>query len=145
MKISGLDCYVLIFYSDEALKLTELTSKLEPAFLAGLRCTQPHIRAKFFKIFDTSMRRKLHDRLLYITSSQNWDAIGPHYWIKQCIEILIATVSTETRIQMSHDSSILPCITSVINSADQAKKKEILSMEKNPALYEKIEIKEVIF
>lgn len=37
-------------YTDEHLKTTELTSKLEPAFLAGLRCTQPNIRAKFFKV-----------------------------------------------------------------------------------------------
>lgn len=37
-------------YTDEQLKLTELTSKLEPAFLAGLRCNQPNIRAKFFKV-----------------------------------------------------------------------------------------------
>jgi transformation/transcription domain-associated protein len=31
-------------YTDEDLKNTELTSKLEPAFLSGLRCVQPHIR-----------------------------------------------------------------------------------------------------
>ena len=37
-------------YTDEQLKQTELTSKLEQAFLAGLRCNQPHIRAKFFKV-----------------------------------------------------------------------------------------------
>lgn len=86
--------FFLKYLSDEQLKQTELTSKLEPAFLSGLRCTQPHIRAKFFKVFDCSMRRRLHDRLLYITCSQNWDAIGPHYWIKQCIELLIATVSS---------------------------------------------------
>lgn len=78
-------------FSDKDLKTTELTSKLEPAFLAGLRCTQPHIRAKFFKIFDESMPKRIHDRLLYIVCTQNWDAIGPHYWIKQCIELLLVT------------------------------------------------------
>ncbi|KAH8009839.1 hypothetical protein HPB51_020187 [Rhipicephalus microplus] len=36
-------------YRDETLKGTELTSKLEPAFMAGLRCVQPTIRAKFFE------------------------------------------------------------------------------------------------
>lgn len=87
---------IIVFYNifsfrDEHLKSTELTSKLEPAFLSGLRCTQPHIRAKFFEVFDGSMRRRLHDRLLYIICSQNWEAIGPHYWIKQCIELLIVT------------------------------------------------------
>lgn len=37
-------------YRDEMLRNTELTAKLEPAFLAGLRCTQPPIRAKFFQV-----------------------------------------------------------------------------------------------
>lgn len=31
-------------YRDDTLKNTELTSKLEQAFLAGLRCSQPQIR-----------------------------------------------------------------------------------------------------
>ncbi|EEC01899.1 transformation/transcription domain-associated protein, putative, partial [Ixodes scapularis] len=39
-------------YRDEALKGTELTSKLEPAFMAGLRCVQPSIRAKFFEVWE---------------------------------------------------------------------------------------------
>lgn len=82
-----------VFHRDEQLKHTELTVKLEPAFLSGLRSTQPQIRAKFFNIFDGSMRRRLHDRLLYITCSQNWEQIGPHYWIKQCIELLLVTAT----------------------------------------------------
>ncbi|KAJ8954217.1 hypothetical protein NQ318_005812 [Aromia moschata] len=111
-------------YTDKHLKTTELTSKLEPAFLAGLRCSQPHIRAKFFKVFDESMQRRLHDRLLYIVCSQNWDAIGPHYWIKQCIELLLVTSIPDGGIEMSHENCILPSITSVINSADEQKREE---------------------
>ncbi|KAI4454767.1 ataxia telangiectasia mutated atm -related [Holotrichia oblita] len=132
-------------YTDEQLKLTELTSKLEPAFLAGLRCNQPHIRAKFFKVFDESMRRKLHERLLYIVCSQNWDAIGPHYWIKQCIELLLVTASSEFRIQMAHESSFLPSISSVIDQADPQKRKEFLTFQtENPNFYENMEIKEEV-
>lgn len=65
--------------------------KLEPAFLAGLRCPQPHIRAKFFEVYDQSVRRRVFDRLLYIICSQNWEHIGQHYWIKQCLELLLVT------------------------------------------------------
>ena len=70
-------------YRDDALSGTELTSKLEPAFLAGLRCNQPQIRQKFVEVFDNSMKRRVYDRLLYITCSQNWEAMGSHFWIKQ--------------------------------------------------------------
>nr|CAH7738958.1 unnamed protein product [Callosobruchus chinensis] len=132
-------------YTDKHLRSTELTSKLEPAFLAGLRCNQPHIRAKFFKIFDESMPRRLHDRLLYIVCSQNWDAMGPHYWIKQCIELLLITAAPDNGIKMSHESSILPSITSAINQADKQKKEEFgLYQIQNPHIFDSSEIKEEV-
>lgn len=110
-------------YRDDQLKVTELTSKLEQAFLAGLRCSQPSIRSKFFEVFDGSMRRKLHDRLLYIICSHSWDSIQHHYWIKQCIELLILTTNTtHSQIKNSNDSHMLPSITSVINLADSEEK-----------------------
>ena len=80
-------------YRDEHLRGTELNSKLEGAFLAGLRCNQPEIRNKFFQVFDASIRRRLHDRVMYILCSQNWEAMGPYYWIRQCEELLLSTVA----------------------------------------------------
>ena len=81
-------CNFFIFSCrDDNLCGSELTSKLEPAFLAGLRCTQPQIRQKFVEVFDNSIKKRLFDRLLYMTCSQNWEAMGSHYWIKQCIEV----------------------------------------------------------
>jgi len=77
----------MFLHRDESLSGSELTSKLEPAFLAGLRCVQPATRKTFFEVFDSSVRRSLFDRILYITCSQNWEAMGSHYWIKQCIEV----------------------------------------------------------
>lgn len=75
------------FLRDESLSGSDITSKLEPAFLSGLRCSQPLIRAKFFEVFDASMKRRVYERLLYISCSQNWEAMGIHFWIKQCIEV----------------------------------------------------------
>ena len=109
-------------YRDDQLKVTELTSKLEAAFLSGLRCSQPSIRAKFFEVFDGSMRRRLHDRLLYIVCSHAWDSIGQHYWIKQCIELLILTANSSTQIKNANDTHLLPSISSVINLADSEEK-----------------------
>ena len=51
-------------YRDESLKGSELTSKLEPAFLSGLRCVQPQIRSKFFEVFDASMRKRLEELVM---------------------------------------------------------------------------------
>ncbi|PIK62231.1 putative transformation/transcription domain-associated protein [Apostichopus japonicus] len=100
---------------------SELTSKLEPAFLAGLRCPQPLIRAKFFEVFNNSIRRRLFDRLLYIIDSQNWEAMGTHYWLKQCME-LVLVVSLNLPNITTINSSQLPAITNVINLADSQEK-----------------------
>nr|ANJ04666.1 transformation/transcription domain-associated protein [Nilaparvata lugens] len=107
-------------YRDESLKNSELTAKLEYAFLAGLRCSNPSIRAKFFEIFDSSMRKRLYDRLMYMISSQNWEPMGAHYWLKQCIELILVSADSNYQIQLSEDSPLLPSVTSVINMADQA-------------------------
>ena len=107
-------------YRDDTLKGSELTSKLEPAFLAGLRCVQPSIRAKFFEVFDSSMRKRLHDRLLYVVCSQNWEAMGPHFWIKQCTELLLSCACPTSNLSNSTPSSLLPPVTGVIAMADPA-------------------------
>lgn len=113
-------------YRDEYLKQTELCTKLEGAFLTGLRSHNPSIRAKFFEVIDASMRRRLHDRLMYIISSQAWDSIGTHYWIKQCIELLILTANTMTPIQNANDMHKIPSITSIINLADTEEKSQFV-------------------
>ncbi|KAI1895994.1 hypothetical protein AGOR_G00090240 [Albula goreensis] len=105
-------------YRDESLSGSDITSKLEPAFLSGLRCAQPLIRAKFFDVFDSSMKRRVYERLLYICCSQNWEAMGSHFWIKQCIELLLAVCERNTTIGTSCQGAMLPSITNVINLAD---------------------------
>ena len=77
-------------FKEDSFQGSELTSKLESAFLAGLRCNQPHVRSKFFQVLDYHLPRQLYERLLYIVQTQNWEFIGPHFWIKQCIELILA-------------------------------------------------------
>lgn len=114
-------------YRDEAFKATELIPKLEPAFLAGLRCTNPQIRAKFFKIFDGSMRRRLHDRLMYIVSSQNWEPMGQNYWIKQCLELVLVTAEENFYTQLSPDTPLLESVSSVIEMSSKSDKDKFIS------------------
>lgn len=39
------------------------------------------------QLFEKSIPRRIFDRLLYITCSQNWEAMGSHFWIKQAAEV----------------------------------------------------------
>lgn len=101
-----------ILHRDESLSGSDITSKLEPAFLSGLRCTQPPIRAKFFEVFDGSMKRRVYERLLYICCSQNWEAMGSHFWIKQCIEVkkIFFSIKKKTNHYLLLSILILLCL-----------------------------------
>ncbi|XP_053404848.1 transformation/transcription domain-associated protein-like [Mercenaria mercenaria] len=70
---------VIIIYRDEGLSGTVLTTKLEQAFLAGLRCQQPLIQGKFVEVFNSSIPRRVFERLIYITCSQNLELMGGHF------------------------------------------------------------------
>ena len=54
----------------DSLSQTELTTKLEPAFLSGLRCSDVQLRGRFFAVYNKSIQKRLFDRLLYIMCSQ---------------------------------------------------------------------------
>lgn len=112
--------------------------------MAGLRCIQPSIRKKFFEVFDSSMRRRLHERLMYITCSQNWDTMGPHFWIKQCIELLLMTAVNGTVIQSASTSTLLPSITALINQADSQERESfaLASIKDEPMDIERVDNKE---
>lgn len=102
----------LIFYvyRDDELKATDLTTKLESAFMAGLRCVNPQIRAKFFHIYDQSVKPKLYERLMYIVCAQNWQQIGCHFWIQQCIEFILTIAMADLPISTLDTSGCLPSV-----------------------------------
>lgn len=109
-------------YRDEKLKNTDLTMKLEQAFMSGLRFQYPQIRLKFFEVFDGSIRKRLYDRLIYIICSQNWENIGPHFWIKQAIQLILNTANTSNALIATNPNCILPSPTSVLDLAEPSEK-----------------------
>lgn len=125
-------------YRDDELKTSDLTAKLESAFLSGLRCVQPAIRAKFFQIFDQSVKPKLYERLMYIVCAQNWQQIGCHFWIQQCIEFILAIALAEMPISTVDKATCLPNIPTTAdlgsyNPNDYESSSSLMSMLSNDA------------
>ena len=85
--------------------------------MAGLRSVNPTIRIKFMDIFSKSIRKRLYDRLMYIIGTQNWEHMGSHYWIKQCLELLLNIVQTDRKMLCSSSYSRLPSCTSVLRNS----------------------------
>ena len=62
---------------------------------------------------------------MYIISSQNWEHMGNHYWIKQCLELLLNVVQPDQRMICSSIYSRLPSCVSVLNQSTNTQAQEI--------------------
>ncbi|XP_028408078.1 transformation/transcription domain-associated protein-like isoform X2 [Dendronephthya gigantea] len=113
-------------YRDDSLLATELAAKLEPAFMSGLKCIQPQIRSRFMEVFDQSVSKKLYERLLYIFCSQNWESMKSHFWIKQCIELLLAAAGCDRPLHLSSTFNKLPSLSSILKKSNKPEAKAIL-------------------
>ncbi|XP_065177696.1 transformation/transcription domain-associated protein-like isoform X2 [Sycon ciliatum] len=103
-----LDLVALVYRSETSSSGSELASKLEPAFLAGLRSTQPQIRSRFFELFNQTIPSRLYERLFYILCTQDWSAMGSHFWIKQCVELVLSTAHKDKFAVLVSDALKLP-------------------------------------
>lgn len=94
---------IIAIYKDPTIARTELTVRLEQAFLMGTRAQAVEVRTEFMGIFNTSMSKSLYTRLNYIFGVQNWESLSTHYWIHQANQLLLGSVAMERPV--SADSS----------------------------------------
>ncbi|KAJ3211873.1 hypothetical protein HDU67_004198 [Dinochytrium kinnereticum] len=89
---------VLRIYSTPSFARSELTVRLEKAFLWGTRCEDPELRQKFCDIFNDSIEATLVSRLNYIVGVQNWEHIASYFWVKQAVDLLLGSINISDRI-----------------------------------------------
>ena len=82
-------------YRDPTIARTELTVRLEQAFLMGTRAIDPNVRMEFMSIFNSSMSRSIYTRLNYIFGVQNWESLSNHFWISQANHLLLGSIAAE--------------------------------------------------
>lgn len=82
--------------------------------MKGLCSPQPLIRQKFFGLLNTHIRKRLYDRIMYIVCEQNWETIGNHYWIGQCIELLLSVSDCDASLKSPNVFAKLPLPTSFV-------------------------------
>jgi len=91
---------VIRIYEDSKITRTELTVRLEHAFLVGTRAQDVEVRNRFMTIFDRSLTRTASARLLYVLTSQNWDTLAESFWLSQAIQLVLGSVEMGTPIQL---------------------------------------------
>ena len=91
---------VIRIYEDPKITRTELTVRLEHAFLVGTRAQDVEVRNRFMSIFDRSLTKTATARLLYVLTSQNWDTLAETFWLSQAIQLVFGAVDMGTTIQL---------------------------------------------
>ena len=103
---------VIRIYEDPKITRTELTVRMEHAFLIGTRAQDVDMRNRFMAIFDKSQSKTASARLSYVITAQNWDTLADSYWLAQASQLLLGAVDMNSSIQLSaEDFKTLPAST----------------------------------
>ncbi|KAF9357807.1 hypothetical protein BGX26_003026, partial [Mortierella sp. AD094] len=94
---------VVTIYNDQSFARSELTVRLEQAFLMGTRSDNPRLRNQFAEIFDRSIGRSLYTRLTYVIGGQSWEYLGGQCWLQQALDILFGVVTKPRGLSLSSD------------------------------------------
>lgn len=126
-------------YSDAEFARTELTVKLEQAFLMGTRNENPALRNRFMTLFTNSISRNVSNQLRYILGVQNWESVADTFWIQQALVLLLGSVVRDRYIsQISSSCRVTPNTNSMalldqpakpLANADQAQAVETIVAE----------------
>lgn len=101
--------FVIRVYEDPKITRTELTVRLEQAFLLGTRLQDVDMRNRFMTIFDRSLTRSANTRLSYVLTSQNWDTLGDSFWLSQASQLVIGSVDMNTSARLHpEDFTVVP-------------------------------------
>ncbi|EMR10214.1 hypothetical protein PNEG_01486 [Pneumocystis murina B123] len=91
---------IVTIYENPAITRTELTVRLEQAFMIGTKAEDISIRNHFMDIFNKSMSKNVYTRLNYILGVQKWESLAGSFWISQANQLLIESVVMKERISI---------------------------------------------
>ncbi|KAI2643463.1 FAT domain-containing protein [Xylaria nigripes] len=94
---------VIRIYEDPKITRTELTVRMEHAFLIGTRAQEVEMRNRFMSIFDKSLSKTATARLSFVITAQNWDTLAESFWLAQANQLLLGAVEMNANIQLHHE------------------------------------------
>lgn len=94
---------VLRIYEDPKITKTELTVRMEHAFLIGTRAQDVGMRNRFMALLDKSLSKTASARLLYVINTQNWDTLGETFWLAQASQLLLGSMEVNSIVHLHHE------------------------------------------
>lgn len=114
---------VIRIYEDSKITRTELTVRLEHAFLIGTRAQDVEMRNRFLGIFDRSLTRLASSRLSYVLTCQNWDTLGDSFWLAQATHLIMGCVDMTTPASLHPDDFTLYPVSFLYSAAEKDPRK----------------------
>ena len=100
---------VIRMYEDPKVTRTELTVRMEHAFLIGTRAQDVDMRNRFMAIFDKSQSKTASARLSYVITEQKWDQLADSFWLAQASQLLFGAVDMAASLQLhAEDIKMMP-------------------------------------
>ncbi|KAF8621580.1 hypothetical protein AX15_007606 [Amanita polypyramis BW_CC] len=82
-------------YTEQSLRRSDLTVRLEISFLLGCRARDSTIRERFMNLLDISVPRSLLNRLTYVLGVQSWEALSDHHWIYLALHLILGATDAD--------------------------------------------------
>ena len=122
---------VIRIYEHAQVTRTELTVRLEHAFLVGTRAQDVEMRNRFMGIFNRNLVKTVNNRLLYVLTEQNWDTLAESFWLSQAIELIFGAADTSTLAQLhSDDFKMMPPMQTFGASSNDGRRNDLMLEEK---------------
>jgi transformation/transcription domain-associated protein len=83
---------ILDIFQEPSLARSDLTNRLEGAFLIGTRCSDPVLRSKFVAMLEKSLPTDIPGRLRFILATQNWEHVAGTYWMTLATDLLYGCI-----------------------------------------------------
>ncbi|KAJ1883945.1 transcription-associated protein 1, partial [Kickxella alabastrina] len=90
---------VLEVYNDARFTRSEMTMRLEQAFLSGMQSEDSEMRGRFLATFDANMPGALSVRLNYLLETQNWESVSSTFWLQQCLPLVFAAAHQQAELR----------------------------------------------
>jgi len=120
---------VIRIYEDSKITRTELTVRLEHAFLIGTRAQDVEMRNRFMNIFDRSLTRLASSRLSYVLTCQNWDTLSDSFWLAQASHLVLGSVDMNTTARLHPDDFTLYPMSFLFSSGEEDSRKSDIMLD----------------
>ncbi|ANB14814.1 histone acetyltransferase TRA1 [Sugiyamaella lignohabitans] len=104
---------VVSIYDDPALARSELSVRMEHAFLIGTRLADYKTRHRLMTILSESIDTNILKRLQYVIGEQNWEYIGESQWLNQALQILYGGIKEDVPLKLRNNDFMLAPLHSI--------------------------------